>query len=35
MTGGAVATIVAGRVVFLHPDYSRITRPKESAAQAR
>ena len=25
MTGAAVATIVAGRVVFLHPDFSRLT----------
>src|SRR6266542_5013652 len=25
MTGAAVATIVGGRVVYLHPNYSRIT----------
>jgi dihydroorotase len=34
-TGGAVATIVSGRVVFLHPDYSRITQAKGTAANAR
>jgi dihydroorotase len=33
--GGTVATIVAGRVVYLHPDYGRTIRPKESAALAR
>lgn len=30
--GAAVATIVGGRVVFLHPDYSRITAPQGRAA---
>jgi dihydroorotase len=34
MTGAAVATIVAGRVVFLHPDYSRIVVLKRNAAPA-
>lgn len=28
--GAAVATIVAGRVVFLHPDFARITASKQS-----
>jgi len=32
MTGAAVATIVAGRVVFLHPDFSRLTASRASAA---
>ena len=39
MTGAAVATIVAGRVVFLHPDFSRLTAsktgPRANAAHAR
>lgn len=39
MTGAAVAAIVAGRVVFLHPDFSRVTASKPgalaSAARAR
>ena len=30
--GGAVATIVSGRVVFLHPDFSRLTQQGKSAA---
>jgi dihydroorotase len=35
MTGAAVATIVAGRVVFLHPDFSRLnTSPPETLANA-
>jgi len=34
MTGAAVATIVAGRVVFLHPDYSRIALQHSKAAGA-
>ena len=33
--GAAVATLVAGRIVYLNPDYARISRPKESVAQAR
>jgi dihydroorotase len=33
--GAAVATIVAGRVVFLHPDYSRITQRQSKTATAR
>ena len=33
MTGAAVATIVAGRVVFLHPDFSRLTASRASAAR--
>jgi dihydroorotase len=32
MTGAAVATIVAGRIVFLHPDFSRLTASRASAA---
>lgn len=35
MTGAAVATIVGGRVVFLHPDYSRITAGQVKAATAK
>jgi dihydroorotase len=35
MTGAAVATIVAGRVVYLHPDFSRLTRTKESAVSGK
>jgi dihydroorotase len=34
MTGAAVATIVAGRIVFLHPDYSRLVLAKRNAAPA-
>jgi dihydroorotase len=30
--GGAVATIVAGRIVYLHPSHARVIRPKSSAA---
>ena len=33
MTGAAVATIVAGRIVFLHPDFSRLTASRASAAK--
>ncbi len=29
MTGAAVATIVGGRIVFLHPDFSHLTKPKQ------
>jgi dihydroorotase len=32
MTGAAVATIVAGRIVYLHPDFSRLTRLRVNAA---
>lgn len=32
MTGVAVATIVAGRIVYLHPDFSHLTKPRSSAA---
>ncbi len=32
--GAAVATIVAGRVVYLHPDFSRITASKQSQLAA-
>jgi dihydroorotase len=32
MTGAAVATIVGGRIVFLHPDFSRLTASRASAA---
>ncbi len=34
MTGAAVATIVGGRLVYLHPDYSRITDSKTRNASA-
>jgi dihydroorotase len=33
MTGAAVATIVGGRIVFLHPDFSRLTASRASAAR--
>jgi dihydroorotase len=33
--GAAVATIVAGRVVYLHPDFSRVTLRQSKAAVAR
>ena len=29
MQGAAVATIVGGRLVYLHPDYTRINEPKQ------
>jgi dihydroorotase len=32
MTGAAVATIVGGRLVYLHPDYTRINEPKQRTA---
>ena len=32
MYGAAVATIVGGRLVYLHPDYSRINEPKQRGA---
>ena len=32
MTGAAVATIVAGRVVFLHPDFNRLANSRTGAA---
>jgi dihydroorotase len=32
MTGAPVATIVAGRVAYLHPDFSRLTQTKQNAA---
>src|SRR3989449_3483844 len=32
MTGAAAATIVAGRVVYLHPDFARLTAAKQSKA---
>jgi len=35
MTGGAVATIVGGRLVYLNPDYSRITDTKHRNASAK
>ena len=31
-TGAAVATIVAGRIVYLHPDFSHVINPKSSVA---
>lgn len=35
MQGAAVATIVGGRVVYLHPDYSRLTESKQRPATAK
>jgi dihydroorotase len=35
MTGAAVATIVAGRVVYLHPDFTRITETRQNAASMK
>lgn len=35
MTGAAVATIVGGRLVYLNPDYKRITEIKRREASAR
>ena len=35
MHGAAVATIVAGRIVYLHPDYSRLTDTSRAVAQKR
>jgi dihydroorotase len=32
--GGAVATIVGGRIVYLHPDYTRLIEPKRNHALA-
>jgi dihydroorotase len=32
MIGAAVATVVAGRIVYLHPDFSRLTRLRVNAA---
>jgi dihydroorotase len=33
MQGAAVATIVGGRIVYLHPDYSRLTQTSRAVAQ--
>jgi dihydroorotase len=33
--GGVVATVVAGRVVYLHSDYGRTIRPTEAIAVSR
>ncbi len=35
MTGAAVATIVGGRLVYLNPDYTRITDARQRGASAR
>lgn len=35
MTGGAVATIVSGRIVYLNPDYTRLTDTKQRNATVR
>jgi dihydroorotase len=35
MHGAAVATIVGGRLVYLHPDYGRLTEPKQRKASAK
>ena len=32
MHGAAVATIVGGRLVYLHPDYTRINEPRQRRA---
>jgi len=32
MTGAAVATIVGGRIVYLHPDFSRLIHPAKAAS---
>jgi hypothetical protein len=32
MHGAAVATIVGGRIVYLHPDYTHINEPKVKSA---
>ena len=32
--GGPVATVVRGRIVYLHPDFNRLTQPKHQAASA-
>lgn len=34
MHGAAVATIVGGRLVYLHPDYTRINEPRQREAMA-
>jgi hypothetical protein len=34
MQGAAIATIVGGRLVYLHPDYSRINEPQQRGATA-
>ncbi|MCA1576794.1 MAG: dihydroorotase [Acidobacteria bacterium] len=34
MQGAAVATIVGGRLVYLHPDYTRLNEPQERGALA-
>jgi dihydroorotase len=35
MVGAAVATIVGGRVVYLHPDYSRVTELRQRGVSAK
>jgi hypothetical protein len=35
MQGAAVATIVGGRLVYIHPDYDRINEPKQRRASAK
>ncbi|HVQ38993.1 MAG TPA: hypothetical protein VMS31_15760, partial [Pyrinomonadaceae bacterium] len=35
MTGAAVATIVGGRLVYLNPDYSRLTQTMHRNASAK
>ena len=35
MQGAAVATIVGGRLVYLHPDYGRLTEAKQRSAAAQ
>jgi dihydroorotase len=35
MHGAAVATIVGGRLVYIHPDYGRLTEPKQLGASAK
>lgn len=35
MAGAAVATIVSGRIVYIHPDFSHLTRLKSNAASGK
>jgi dihydroorotase len=35
LTGAAVATIVGGRLVYLHPDYTRINEIKHQGASPK
>ena len=35
LKGAAVATIVGGRIVYVHPDYTRLTEPRQLGASAK